>query len=79
MALARIAGETAPLLFTALNNQFANVDPLMPMASLPVIIYRFAMSPYANWQHLAWAGALLITFVILSINLFVRFFLHQKQ
>ena len=79
LALARIAGETAPLLFTALNNQFANMNPLQPMASLPVIIYRFAMSPYANWQQLAWAGALLITLVILGINLFVRTFLNRKR
>ena len=79
LALARIAGETAPLLFTALNNQFANMNPLQPMASLPVIIYRFAMSPYANWQQLAWAGALLITLVILGINLFVRNFLNRKR
>ena len=79
LALARIAGETAPLLFTTLNNQFANLNPLQPMTSLPVIIYRFAMSPYANWQHLAWAGALLITLVILGINLFARIVLYQKR
>ena len=79
LALARVSGETAPLLFTALNNQFANANPLHPMSSLPVIIYRFAMSPYTNWQQLAWSGALLITLVILGINLFVRAFLHKKQ
>ena len=79
LALARVSGETAPLLFTALNNQFSNANPLHPMSSLPVIIYRFAMSPYTNWQQLAWSGALLITLVILGINLFVRAFLHKKQ
>ncbi len=79
LALARIAGETAPLLFTALNNQFANMNPLHPMASLPVIIYHFVMSPYKNWQQLAWSGALLITLVVLGINLFVRAFLHRKH
>lgn len=79
LALSRIAGETAPLLFTALNNEFANTNPLHPMASLPVVIYRFAMSPYKDWQDLAWSGALLITVVILGINLFARIFFHKKQ
>lgn len=79
LALARVAGETAPLLFTALNNEFFNANPLQPMASLPVTIFRFAMSPYQNWQHLAWAGALLITIVILGINLLARGFLRNKQ
>lgn len=78
LALARIAGETAPLLFTALNNEFANTNPLQPMASLPVVIYRFAMSPYHSWQSLAWSGALLITLVILGLNLFARLFLRRK-
>lgn len=79
LALARIAGETAPLLFTALNNQFPNLNPLQPMANLPVTIFQFAMSPYHNWQHLAWAGALLITLVILLINLIARVFLRDKH
>jgi phosphate transport system permease protein len=79
LALARIAGETAPLLFTALNNQFPNANPLQPMANLPVTIFQFAMSPYRNWQHLAWSGALLITIVILLINLIARVFLRDKH
>lgn len=79
LALARVAGETAPLLFTALNNEFANANPLHPMASLPVVIYRFAMSPYSNWQSLAWSGALLITIIILAINLGARLFLRKKK
>jgi phosphate transport system permease protein len=78
LALARVAGETAPLLFTALNNEFANANPLHPMSSLPVIIYRFAMSPYKNWQDLAWSGALLITVVILALNLIARAFARKK-
>ena len=61
LAIARISGETAPLLFTALNNQFWSLDLNAPMASLPVVIFQFAMSPYDDWQQLAWAGALLIT------------------
>ena len=72
LAVARIAGETAPLLFTALNNQFGSSNLLKPMASLPVVIYQYAMSPYSTWQHLAWAGAILITAVILLLNLFAR-------
>lgn len=79
LALARVAGETAPLLFTALNNEFANANPLHPMASLPVVIYRFAMSPYSSWQSLAWSGALLITLIILAINLGARLFLRKKK
>lgn len=79
LALARVAGETAPLLFTALNNEFANANPLHPMASLPVVIYRFAMSPYSSWQSLAWSGALLITIIILAINLGARLFLRKKE
>lgn len=73
LAVARIAGETAPLLFTALNNQFASTDMNGPMANLPVVIFQFAMSPYADWQRLAWGGALLITFAILILNIFARF------
>ena len=72
LAVARIAGETAPLLFTALNNQFASANMNAPMANLPVVIFQFAMSPYADWQHLAWAGALLITFTILILNILAR-------
>lgn len=78
LALARVAGETAPLLFTSLNNEFANANPLHPMASLPVVIYRFAMSPYHSWQELAWSGALLIAVIILCLNLFARLFTRTK-
>ncbi len=72
LAIARIAGETAPLLFTALNNQFGSTNMNAPMANLPVVIFQFAMSPYADWQRLAWGGALLITFTILVLNIFAR-------
>jgi phosphate transport system permease protein len=72
LAVARIAGETAPLLFTALNNQFWSTNMNAPMANLPVVIFQFAMSPYADWQTLAWAGALLITFAILILNIAAR-------
>jgi phosphate transport system permease protein len=72
LALARISGETAPLLFTALNNQFFSTDLNAPMANLPVVIFQFAMSPYADWQGLAWAGALLITATILFLNIGAR-------
>jgi phosphate transport system permease protein len=72
LAIARIAGETAPLLFTALNNQFGSTNMNAPMANLPVVIYQFAMSPYADWQRLAWGGALLITFTILILNIVAR-------
>jgi phosphate transport system permease protein len=73
LAVARIAGETAPLLFTALNNQFSSSNMNGPMANLPVVIFQFAMSPYADWQRLAWGGALLITFAILFLNIGARF------
>jgi phosphate transport system permease protein len=73
LAVARIAGETAPLLFTALNNQFSSTNMNGPMANLPVVIFQFAMSPYADWQRLAWGGALLITFAILILNIGARF------
>jgi phosphate transport system permease protein len=73
LAIARIAGETAPLLFTALNNQFWTTNLNAPMANLPVVIFQFAMSPYADWQSLAWGGALLITFTILILNITARF------
>jgi len=72
LAVARISGETAPLLFTALNNQFISVDMNAPTASLPVVIFQFAMSPYRDWQNLAWAGALLITFSVLLLNIVAR-------
>jgi phosphate transport system permease protein len=72
LAVARIAGETAPLLFTALNNQFWNGDLSKPMASLPVTIFKFAMSPYENWQKLAWAGVFLITSAVLLLNILAR-------
>jgi phosphate transport system permease protein len=72
LAVARIAGETAPLLFTALNNQFWSADMNAPMANLPVVIFQFALSPYADWQSLAWAGALLITIAILCLNVLAR-------
>ncbi len=73
LAVARIAGETAPLLFTALNNQFWSVNMNAPMANLPVVIFQFALSPYADWQVLAWGGALLITVTILLLNILARF------
>jgi phosphate transport system permease protein len=72
LAVARIAGETAPLLFTALNNQFWSTDMNNSMANLPVVIFQFALSPYADWQQLAWGGALLITLSILSLNIIAR-------
>lgn len=72
LAVARISGETAPLLFTALNNQFFNADMNTPMANLPVVIFQFAMSPYDNWRELAWGGALLITFSVLGLNILSR-------
>ena len=72
LAVARISGETAPLLFTALNNQFWSTNLNDPMANLPVVIFQFAMSPYADWQSLAWGGALLITIAVLALNIFAR-------
>jgi phosphate transport system permease protein len=72
LAVARIAGETAPLLFTALNNQFWSTDLNAPIANLPVVIFQFAMSPYADWQTLAWGGALLITIAVLLLNISAR-------
>ncbi|MDR2330117.1 MAG: phosphate ABC transporter permease PstA [Comamonas sp.] len=78
LAVARIAGETAPLLFTALNNQFWNTDLTKPMASLPVTIFKFAMSPYENWQQLAWAGVFLITLAVLGLNILARSMARQK-
>jgi phosphate transport system permease protein len=78
LAVARISGETAPLLFTALNNQFYSTDMNAPMANLPVVIYQFAMSPYDNWRSLAWGGALLITFGVLGLNILSRTLFSQK-
>ena len=78
LAVARIAGETAPLLFTALNNQFWTSDLKDPMASLPVTIFKFAMSPYENWQKLAWAGVLLITVAVLGLNILARLLTSRK-
>ncbi len=72
LAIARVSGETAPLLFTALNNQFWSADMNAPMASLPVTIFQFALSPYDDWQQLAWGGALLITITILILNIVAR-------
>ncbi len=79
LAFARIAGETAPLLFTALSNQFWTLNLGEPMASLPVTIFKFAMSPYENWQKLAWAGVLLITLGVLALNIIARTFLREKN
>ncbi len=78
LAVARISGETAPLLFTALNNQFWSLDLNQPMANLPVVIFQFAMSPYENWQHLAWAGALIITLGVLVLSILARVFFRNK-
>jgi phosphate transport system permease protein len=78
LAVARIAGETAPLLFTALNNQFFTTDLAQPMASLPVTIFKFAMSPYENWQQLAWAGVLVITLAVLALNVLARVLTRPK-
>ncbi len=78
LAVARISGETAPLLFTALNNQFWTSNLGDPMASLPVTIFKFAMSPYENWQHLAWAGVLLITVTVLGLNIIARVLTRHK-
>ena len=77
LAVARISGETAPLLFTALNNQFWTTDLNAPMSNLPVVIFQFAMSPYEDWQELAWAGALLITLTVLMLNIVARVFFRQ--
>jgi len=78
LAVARIAGETAPLLFTALSNQFWTSSLTQPMASLPVTIFKFAMSPYENWQKLAWAGVFLITLAVLALNILARVLTRSK-
>ena len=79
LAVARIAGETAPLLFTALSNQFWTMDLTEPMASLPVTIYKFALSPYENWRDLAWAGVFLITLGVLALNILARVLFRKKD
>ncbi len=79
LSVARISGETAPLLFTALNNQFWSPDMNAPMANLPVVIYQFAMSPFENWVSLAWAGAMLVTFSVLALNIAARVLFDQRQ
>ena len=79
LAIARIAGETAPLLFTALNNQFWSTDLNQPMANLPVVIFQFAMSPYPEWQTLAWAGSLLITLSVLALSIVARILLRKAK
>jgi phosphate transport system permease protein len=78
LAVARISGETAPLLFTALNNQFWSTNLNQPLASLPVVIFQFALSPYEDWQQLAWTGALLITLSVLSLSVFARMLTAKK-
>lgn len=79
LAVARISGETAPLLFTALNNQFWSADMNQPIANLPVVIFQFAMSPFESWQELAWTGALLITLSVLGLNIVARFFMRTHE
>ena len=79
LAVARMSGETAPLLFTALNNQFWSTDMNAPMANLPVVIFQFALSPYEDWKTLAWAGALLITLTVLVINILARSVFRQAS
>ena len=72
LAIARVSGETAPLLFTALNNQFFSTNLLNPMSSLPAVIFQFALSPYKDWQQLAWTGALIITLAVLALSIAAR-------
>ncbi len=79
LAVARVSGETAPLLFTALNNQFWSADMNGPMANLPVVIFQFAMSPFEDWKSLAWAGALLITLAVLALNILARSVFRQAS
>jgi len=79
LAVARVAGETAPLLFTSLSNQFWTLDLNKPMATLPVTIFKFAMSPYADWQRLGWAGVLLITIGVLALNILARVLFRAKH
>jgi phosphate transport system permease protein len=79
LAVARISGETAPLLFTSLNNQFFSTDLNAPISSLPVVIFQFALSPYADWQKLAWIGALIITFAVLALSITARAFASSRK
>ena len=79
LALARISGETAPLLFTALNNQYWSTDIMAPMANVPVVIFQFAMSPYENWHTLAWAGAFILTMFVLAVSLIARAILLRNK
>jgi phosphate transport system permease protein len=79
LAVARIAGETAPLLFTALSNQFWTMNLLEPTANLPVTIFKFALSPFENWQNLAWAGVFLITIGVLALNIIARVLFRKKD
>jgi phosphate transport system permease protein len=79
LAIARISGETAPLLFTALNNQFWSLDMNAPVASLPVVIFQFALSPYKDWQQLAWTGALIITLAVLALSIVARVLAAQRK
>jgi phosphate transport system permease protein len=78
LAIARISGETAPLLFTALNNQFWSTNLDAPMSSLPVVIFQFALSPYKDWQQLAWTGALIVTFAVLALSITARVLARQR-
>jgi len=79
LAVARISGETAPLLFTALNNQFWSTNLNAPLASLPVVIFQFALSPYKDWQSLAWTGALIITLSVLVLSITARILAAQRE
>ena len=79
LAVARISGETAPLLFTALNNQFWSLNMNAPVASLPVVIFQFALSPYKDWQNLAWTGALIITMAVLALSIIARLLASQRK
>ncbi len=79
LALARISGETAPLLFTSLNNQFTAFSMNTPISTLPIVIFQFAMSPYQDWQRLAWVGSLLITVTVLALSIFARYFLFVRR
>jgi len=79
LAVSRISGETAPLLFTALNNQFWSMDLGKPMSNLPTVIFQFAMSPYEDWHRLAWGGAALITLAVLALNIVARMLFHKKD
>jgi phosphate transport system permease protein len=79
LAIARISGETAPLLFTALNNQFWSLDMNQPMSSLPIVIFQFALSPYKDWQQLAWTGALIITLAVLALSITARLLSAQRK